>query len=272
MQTKTITYQSSSIFYRIAGQGKPVVLLHGFAEDGDIWQHQIEFLKDHFTVIIPDLPGTGKSDMIAGMSIDGMADVIKEILIIELSQFPLQQAVLIGHSMGGYITLAFAEKYPQLLTGFGLVHSSAFADNEEKKAARLKSIEFIKDKGAYEFLKTTIPGLFLTDAAGLKPPDPYVSVLIEKGKKFTPEALIAYYQAMITRQDRTEVLKTFKGPVLFIIGEHDKAIPFDQSLQQCYLPEQSDVHILQNSAHMGMVEEKDNVNKALLNFIQSTSL
>lgn len=271
MQTKNIAYQSSSIFYRIAGQGKPVVLLHGFAEDGHIWQHQIDFLKDHFTVIIPDLPGTGKSNMIAGMSIDDMAEVIKEILIIELSNFPLQQAVLIGHSMGGYITLAFAEKYPHLLTGFGLVHSSAFADNEEKKAARLKSIEFIKDKGAYEFLKTTIPGLFLTDTAGLKPPDPHVSILIEKGKNFTPEALIAYYQAMIARPDRIEVLKTFKTPILFIIGEHDKAIPFDQSMQQCYLPEQSEVHILRHSAHMGMVEETEKVNEVLLNFIQSAT-
>ncbi len=272
MQTKSITYQPSSIFYRVAGQGKPVVLLHGFAEDGDIWQHQIEFLKDHFTVIIPDLPGTGKSALINDMSVEGMAEVVKEILTAEMAGLPGEpaQSIILGHSMGGYITLAFAEKYPQLLKGFGLVHSSAFADNEEKKAARLKSIGFIKDKGAYEFLKTTIPGLFLTGADSSTPSNPHAAILIEKGKNFTPEALTAYYQAMIARPDRTEVLKTFNGPILFIIGVHDKAIPYDQSMQQCYLPQQSDVHILQNSAHMGMVEETDKVNEALLNFLQST--
>jgi pimeloyl-ACP methyl ester carboxylesterase len=259
METKSIAYQSAQIFYRITGNGKPVILIHGFAEDGEIWNNQIEFLKNDFTLIIPDLPGTGKSELIEDMSIEGMAESIKEIIIKE----NISQAIIIGHSMGGYITLAIAEKYPELISAFGLCHSSAFADNEEKKAARLKSINFIKNNGAYEFLKTTIPGLFLKPD-GYKP----CTDLIEKGKQFTPEALIKYYQAMIARPERIEVLKTFKDPVLFIIGEHDKAIPFEQSMQQCYLPAQSHVHILRNSAHMGMWEETDKVNTAMLQFLQ----
>jgi pimeloyl-ACP methyl ester carboxylesterase len=177
---------------------------------------------------------------------------------------------MLGHSMGGYITLAFAEKYSASLTAFGLVHSSAFADSEEKKAARRKSIDFIKNNGAYEFLKTSIPGLFKgSDGSkgsdGLEPYDP----LIEKGKNFTSDALIHYYQAMIARPDRTAVLKKFTGPILFIIGEHDNAVPFQQSLQQCYLPTVSHVHILRNSAHMGMLEESDNVNKILIDFLSA---
>ncbi len=259
METKTIQYQSAPIFYRITGSGKPVVLIHGFAEDGEIWNNQIEFLKDGFILIIPDLPGTGKSELIEDMSIEGMADLIKAIIVEE----NISQSIIIGHSMGGYITLAIAEKYPELISAFGLCHSSAFADNEEKKAARLKSIEFIKSNGAYEFLRTTIPGLFL-NPEGYKP----CTDLIEKGKSFTPEALIKYYKAMIARPERIEVLKTFNGPVLFIIGEHDKAIPFEQSMQQCYLPAQSHVHILRNSAHMGMLEETDKVNAAMLQFLQ----
>lgn len=264
METKTIQYQSAPIFYRITGSGKPVVLIHGFAEGGEIWNNQIEFLKNDFTLIIPDLPGTGKSELIEDMSIEGMADLIKAIIIKE----NISQAIIIGHSMGGYITLAIAEKYPELISAFGLCHSSSFADNEEKKAARLKSIEFIKSNGAYEFLKTTIPGLFLMGQDGSKPMDPNAAILIEKGKQFTPEALIKYYQAMIARPDRIKVLKNFNGPVLFIIGEHDKAIPFEQSMQQCYLPAQSHVHILRNSAHMGMLEETDKVNTAMLQFLQ----
>ena len=280
MLLKNITYQSAKIFYRITGTGKPVVLLHGFGEDGEIWDNQINFLKDHCTLIIPDLPGSGKSELIADMSIEGMAEVIKEIMTIELQQFSMQ-AVVIGHSMGGYITLALAEKYPQLLQSLGLFHSSAFADSEEKKAARLKSIGFIQNNGAYEFLKTSLPGLFLRGQEdrgldGSKPSDPYppdpysadITALVEKGRSFTPEALIHYYQAMIARPDRTAVLKNFSHPILFIIGEHDKAIPFEQSMQQCYLPAQSHIHILRNSAHMGMLEETDKANKALLQFLQ----
>jgi pimeloyl-ACP methyl ester carboxylesterase len=258
-----ITYHSAKIFYRIIGKGKPVVLLHGFGEDGAIWHNQINFLKDHFQLIIPDLPGSGKSEIIPDMSIEGMAELIKTIIDIELLKQPPQQISLIGHSMGGYITLAFAEKHPHLIDSFGLFHSSAFADNEEKKAARLKSITFIKNNGVYDFLKTSIPGLFLY-------PEGYQPCidLIEKAKQFTAEAIIKYYQAMIDRPDRTSVLKKFTGPVLFIIGVHDKAIPFEQSMQQCYLPVQSHIHILRNSAHMGMWEEMDKSNMQLLQFLQ----
>lgn len=261
MAHKTITYQSSKIFYRTIGKGRLVVLIHGFAEDGDIWKNQIEFLKDHFRLIIPDLPGSGKSELIDDMSIEGMAEVIKAILLNE----NIESCRMAGHSMGGYITLAFAEKYPDLLSSFALVHSSAFADSEEKKANRLKSIEFIRKNGAFEFLKATIADLFTeTWSSNNKEP---VEQQIEKSKSFTDEAIIQYYQAMINRPDRTHVLKNFSNPILFIIGEHDKAVPFQQSMQQCYLPNQAHIHILRNSAHMGMLEEANKVNEALLQLI-----
>ena len=273
MQQHNFLYQPSNTFYRTVGCGKPVVLLHGFGEDGEIWNRQINFLKDQFTLIIPDLPGSGKSDMIADMSIEGMAEVIKEIINIELQKHPpeAEGAVVIGHSMGGYITLAIAEKYPQLLSAFGLFSSSAFADSEEKKVARTKSIEFIQKNGAYEFLKTAIPGLFLVGQEDRRHDTTDIEFLVEKGRHFTPEALISYYQAMIARPDRTTVLKAFTRPVLFIIGEHDKAVPFTQSMQQCYLPSQTHIHILRNSAHMGMWEETDKANIALRQFLSEAT-
>lgn len=240
------------------------MLLHGFGEDGEIWSRQAEYLKEHFYLVIPDLPGSGTSMQLAADSsqlaigMDDYADVIKSILDEE----KITGCTMLGHSLGGYITLAFAEKYPSSLSAFGLVHSSAFADSEEKKSARKKSIAFIKNNGAYEFLKTSIPGLF-------KAPNNSAAyaALIEKGRNFTPEALIQYYEAMIARPDRTKVLKTFTGPILFIIGEHDNAVPFQQSLQQCYLPDISQVHILRNSAHMGMLEETGRVNEMVAGFL-----
>ena len=261
MTEKTIQYQSSSIFYRTTGKGKPVVLIHGFAEDGDIWKNQIEFLKEHFFLIIPDLPGSGKSTVISNHLAVGIEDYT-EVIKAVLDEEKITSCIMTGHSMGGYITLAFAEKYPELLSSIALVHSSAFADSEEKKANRLKSIEFVKKNGAYEFLKAVIIDLFTEKWASENAA--VVETQVEKGKDFTDEAIIQYYRAMIARPDRTHVLKSFSKPVLFIIGRHDKAVPFEQSMQQCYLPVQSHIHILRHSAHMGMLEEAGKLNNALL--------
>lgn len=263
-------YKSSIITYQVIGKGKPLLLIHGFGEDGNIWQNQIEHLKHNYQLIIPHLPGSGGSDMIDDMSIEGMAECIKELYDHEVqNSSPFGGSWVGAHSMGGYIALALIEKHPNLFNSFGLIHSTAFADSEEKKAARLKSIEFIKEYGAYEFLKTTIPNLFYRGQHGSKPSDPYIDTLIEQGKTFTDEALIAYYNAMINRPDRTNVLKSFTKPILFIIGEHDLAVPFTQSMQQCHLPQQSNVHILRNSAHMGMWEEMDKTNKIIRDFLDS---
>ncbi len=269
MEVKKITYQNAKICYRVTGNGKPVLLLHGFGEDGNVWQPQVDFLKNYFRLIIPDIPGSGLSDVVTDANIDTYADIIKQVIDAEFTNPAFQIAeelVIIGHSMGGYITLAFAEKYPGYLTSFGLFHSSAFSDNEEKKQARLKAIDFVTANGAHAFLKTSIPGLFTKLFAENFPER--IEALIEAGKNFSPEALIQYYQAMITRPDRREVLKTFPRPILFIIGEHDTAIPFQISLQQCYLPVQSHVHILTKSGHMGMWEETGKANELLLQFLQ----
>jgi pimeloyl-ACP methyl ester carboxylesterase len=273
MESNTFTYQSSKIFYRVLGAGKPLILIHGFAEDGDIWSNQINALQQYFQLIIPDLPGSGKSELIADMSIEGMAEVIKELITHEL-KFLRQTAEaeeafvpIAGHSMGGYIALAIAEKYPQLISSIALVHSTAFADSEEKKANRLKSIEFVKKNGAFEFLKAVITDLFTEEWAAANPEA--IELQIEKCKSFSDEAIIQYYKTMINRPDRTEVLKNFNKPIHFIIGEQDKAIPFQQSLQQSYLPNQSYINILRNTAHMGMLEEQEKVNKILIDFMSA---
>ncbi len=262
MLEKSIQFQNTNIVYRVIGNGKPVMLLHGFGENSTVWEPQIEALKNHYQLIIPDIPGSGKSALVASANIDTYAGVIKAICDEEKIS---QLHSLIGHSMGGYITLGVAEKYASLLNSFGLFHSSAFADTEEKKQTRKKAIEFIKEKGAYSFLKTSTPGLFTQafkdDHSGK------VDELIDAGKSFSNDALIQYYEAMIARPDRTIILRTFLKPILFIIGEHDQAIPFDSSLQQCHLPAQSHVHILRQSAHMGMWEEVEKANTILIDFL-----
>ena len=268
---KQLDYKEASISYTIIGSGEPVVLIHGFSEDSDLWKYQIEFLKNKFQLIVPDLPGSGLSQVDSWqltvgsetLSVEWMADCIKSILDKE----QISSCITIGHSMGGYITLALAEKYPELLTKFGLFHSTAFADSAEKIQKRRKVIEFIKENGATIFLKQSIPDLFASAFSANHPEE--ITGLIERGKSFTPEALIQYYEAMIARPDRTAILENFNKPILFIIGEEDKAVPLQDSLKQCHLPSISHVHILKEVAHMGMWEEKEKCNHALTEFLSA---
>jgi len=263
MDSRSILFNTTKVYYRIKGKGEPLVLLHGFGEDSSVWDSITEQLSANYLLIIPDIPGSGKSELLRGddISISGYADCIKAILDNEA----VSKCTLIGHSMGGYIALAFAEKYEQMLNGFGLFHSSAYADDEEKKASRRKAIEFIKANGGYAFLKTSLPGLF-SDKYKAEYPE-VVEDFVERSKSFTDEALIQYYNAMINRPDRTEVLKTFPRPVLFIIGEKDVAIPFAASMKQCHLPIISDVNIFPEVGHMGMIEEPEKCIQYILSFI-----
>jgi pimeloyl-ACP methyl ester carboxylesterase len=288
---KELLYQNKKIFYRSEGIGKPVLFIHGFGENGEVWKTQIGFLKDNlpadetgFKLIIPDLPGSGKSEMIDDMSIEGMAEVIKTILDDCLQKENIStaesskalsfrvpiasgmgEACIIGHSMGGYVTLAFAEKYPEYLKAFGLFHSTAYADNEEKKTARRKAIEFISQHGASEFLKNITPGLFSSTTKDERPEliDQFISGL----NNFSSSALVSYYMTMMQRPDRTTILKKATVPILFIIGEQDNAVPLQDSLRQCHLPEKSYIHILHHSGHMGMLEEAYISNYILKNFL-----
>lgn len=276
--SRFIQYKNKSIHYRVYGKGRPVILLHGLPADNRIWNDIAIELQNEFLIITPDLPGSGESEMLDGenISIEDYADVIKAIVDFELSEVlslgeparagtngDLGEVSLIGHSMGGYITLAFAEKYPELLNGFGLFHSTAYADDAEKKQTRGKAIDFIKANGAYPFLKTSTPNLF-ADRGHLKE----MEDMVEEGKKFNASALIQYYYAMINRPDRTAVIKDFRNPVLFIIGERDSVVPLQASLQQCYLPEISHVHIL-DTGHMGMIEVRERSLQALKSFLKN---
>ncbi|MES2003205.1 MAG: alpha/beta hydrolase [Bacteroidota bacterium] len=284
---KIFTYQSTNIAYTLQGSGTPVVLLHGFGEDSRIWDEQVLFLQKHCTLIVPDLPGSGKSGLlsletgdwsleygkstpdsrlqspVSIVSIDDYADVIHALLQHE----NIASCILLGHSMGGYIVLAFAEKYASMLTGFGLVHSTAFADSEEKKQVREKAIALIEEYGPHPFLKNTIPNLFGKLFKGVHPEK--MDLLIEQGKAFSKEALQQYYRAMMHRPDRGHVLKSNYLPVLFVIGTEDIAAPMEDVLKQVSLPNISYIYVLQGTGHMGMWESAEKLNQLLLVFINS---
>ncbi len=258
---KSIQYQNKKIFYRSIGSGKPVMLVHGFGEDGTVWDKQVEFLKDKCYLIVPDLPGSGKSEIVNDMSMEGLAEVLHSIIHEE----NIDKWTVIGHSMGGYITLALVENYWNHVNAFSLFHSTAYADTEEKKETRKKGIEFIKQHGAFEFLKTSTPNLFSPHTKRQNPNS--INNFISSLANFSADALIAYYHGMIQRPDRTAILKKTENPVLFVAGEHDNAVPPDDILKQCHLPEKSYIHVLKNSGHMGMMEETEKANRILHDFL-----
>lgn len=304
MQTKEINYQGKRLVYRTAGSGPAVVLLHGFGEEGSVWKGQFDLFPDH-QLIVPDLPGSGESEAIEDMSMEGLADAVKAMIDVErtgppasqggsglaqgqlgqdannntassqsevsaMADFPLGGggAVLIGHSMGGYITLAFAENYPERLRSFGLFHSTAFADSEEKKETRRKGIRFLQEHGAAEFLKTATPNLYAPQTRAQHPE--WIAEHLAAVRNFSADSLVRYYTAMIQRPDRTAVLSKAKVPVLFVLGSYDTAVPLQDGLKQCHLPQIAYIHVLKNSAHMGMKEELNEANAILSQFVNAT--
>jgi pimeloyl-ACP methyl ester carboxylesterase len=257
--------EQSMLEYNKYGQGFPVVLLHGFGEDNTIWNNQIVVLKDHCQLIIPNLQGTGSSPLMkdkSSLSIEDMADDIQ--LLLEKEK--ITQCILLGHSMGGYITLAFAEKYPQYLKGFGLIHSTAYPDSEEKKNNRLRSIDIIEEYGGYSFLKNTIPNLFSVRFKFNN--EESVEELIQKSKTFSNTSLQAYCHAMMTRPARTQQLINTSIPVLLIAGTEDIAAPLKDLKEQSLLSTMIEFHILERVGHMGMWEAPQEINQLVLSFIK----
>lgn len=240
-----------------------VVLIHGFAEDARIWDNIIPELEPAYKVIAPDLPGSGTSTANTDeVTMESMAEFIKELLDRE----NIDTCSMIGHSMGGYITLAFAEKYPEKLNRFGLFHSTAYADSDEKKETRRKNIDFIQKHGSAKFITQTVPNLFSEESRAQYPQ--LVKNMIERYSNFLPGSLVNYTRAMMNRPDRIHVLKTFKKPVLFIMGENDTAVPLEQGLKQCSIPGFSYIYIATHSGHLGMLEEPVFCVKALKEFLQ----
>jgi pimeloyl-ACP methyl ester carboxylesterase len=262
MREHALIEKDVSLFYKISGKGDTVILLHGFGEDGSVWDHYVPELKKNYTLLIPDLAGSGNSTAnMEGITIDTLADHVNMILVKE----DVRSCYMIGHSMGGYVALAFAEKYSDKLLGLGLFHSTAFADDEEKKANRLKNIEFIRKHGAAKFITQTMPNLFSEEYKNEHPE--VVQDIIEKYSSFSPTSLVAYTEAMMTRPDRTHVLKEFGKPVLLIIGEKDNAVPLEQSLRLCKIADFAYIYIGTHSGHMGMLEEPEFCLKAIQDFL-----
>ncbi|MFK8009128.1 MAG: alpha/beta fold hydrolase [Saprospiraceae bacterium] len=256
-----IKFKERKINYSSRGKGAAIVFLHGFCEDSSVWDDFISVFKSNKIIRI-DLPGFGSSEPIDHPSVELFADVVKSVL----NHLEIRKCHLIGHSMGGYVSLAFAKKYASSLSGLGIFHSFPYADSKEKKAGRAKSIEFIKKNSHFHYVKQLFPNLF--PPAFLSSNNFLVNKMIHRASSFPQAGIIGGLELMMNRPDNSEILKNIKCPVLFIIGRDDKVIPFDKSMEQTALPDIAHIHVLEGVGHMGMFEATKDTRKIIKQFLK----
>ena len=238
--------------YGVSGKGPVLVLVHGFAEDHRIWNPILERGIDGLKCLVPVLPGTGASPLaLNSLSLLDLADALNDML----EQETKDPCILVGHSMGGYITAAFAERFPLQLEGIGFIHSSVYADDDIKKENRLKGIALIEKGGKAHFLQQLVPALY--SAASQEKIGDKIREHLAMAMKVPDKTMCVYYAAMRERPDRSALLAQFKKPVLFVLGEYDLAVPLEVGLRQSILPKITDLAIIRDVAHTSMHENPE---------------
>lgn len=216
-------------------------------------------LTNKFQVLRIDLPGFGKSKIDAPVSIAEMADGVKEVV----DALKVEKLVLVGHSMGGYVGLEFAKKYPENLIGLSLFHTHPFADTEEMKKARLVSAKLVEGGDVAAYVRRLYKILFGEDFKNEK----LREKLINRAAEYSDIALANGQRAMGERPDNSSVLENIDCPVQFIIGTEDKAVSDKFSREQTHLPQVADIHILQGIGHMGMFEDSKTTTRIVKDFL-----
>ncbi|PLX00176.1 MAG: alpha/beta hydrolase [Marinilabiliales bacterium] len=257
---KLLTLNNGNIGYKTEGSGPCIVLLHGFLESSDTWGGFSQKLSEYYTVISPDLPGHGSSSVFGfDHPMEFMASAVKAILDAE----NIDSAVVCGHSMGGYVSLAFAKAYPGVMKGLILFHSHASADSEEVKENRLRTVKVVEEN-KLGFITSFVPSLF--SPANTARLEGEITRLQEESKKTTTEGVTAALLGMRSRKSSLGLLTTAQYPVLFISGKQDSRIPLDKALSQMVLPPHSEALILDNTGHMGFIEQPQKTVSAVIGF------
>ena len=262
-------YGIDELAYFDEGKGRQTILLiHGFGEDNTVWKNQIVFLSAHYRIIAPNLPGVQCNPLAIHHSQAPSIRMYVEVLHELMHHLGIEQYFIVGHSMGGYIGLSFADYYINHVQGLLLLHSTTYEDNEAKKMSRMKVAEFIQEWGVSKYLETATPNLF-GDAFKKTNPETIQDV-IDGGLGTSQEAMIQFVFAMRNRKAMTHLLQQSNMPVWMIAGIADLAVTIQDSLEQIKLLPSSNSLVLENVGHMGMFEATDQVNEFIHQCIQTT--
>lgn len=258
---KTILHKNTKIAYSETGKGTAVVLLHGFLENATMWDFYVPEFSKKYRVITIDLLGHGQSECMGYLhTMEDMADAVHAVL----HELRIRKAIFVGHSMGGYVALAFAELYPDNVKGIVLLNSTSRADSEERKGNRDRAIVCVK-KDYSTFIRMSIANLFSEDNRE-KLSEEIENVKLEALK--TPlQGIVAALEGMKTRNDREVLLHFAPYPIMLILGEKDPVLNFDETKEQIDGTEVKFASF--PDGHMSHIENRNKLGKLLMDFFKT---
>jgi len=255
-----VNYRNINVHYSSQGKGRSVVLLHGFLENLNMWRDITKELSKKNRVISIDLLGHGKTDNLGYIhTMEEQAKIVKFVL----NYLKLRKYILVGHSMGGYTSLAFAELYAESLKGICLMNSSALPDSNERKANRDRAVEAVKYKSEI-FVKMAIPNLFAEDNIEMFKNE--IKQVTKEALQISTRGIIAALEGLKIRKDYTYLYHTLKIPIQMIIGKKDPALDYESLIEQT-----NDTNVLLiefPDGHMSHFENKHELINALKLFIK----
>ncbi len=264
-QHRTLTVDGRTVHYRDEGRQhtQTLVLLHGFMQNLDVWSSYVLSYMNQLRVITIDLPGHGLTSTFCDVhTTDFMAGIVKEVL----NACGVEQCVMVGHSMGGYVALAFADRYPYCLRGLGLINSHAMADTEERRVARQDVCQQVKANRA-GYILGFVPSLFDDSCRAALSKD--IKDLQDQCLEVSEASIVAAQRGMAQRPSRIATLAGIDVPVYFIYGKNDPRIPIELAVTQTLLPRHSESLLLADVAHMAFIEEREYLKPRLANFVDT---
>lgn len=257
---KNILYKNTNISFTDSGKGNAIVLLHGFLENKKMWTEYVDLFSEKYRVITIDLLGHGETDCLGYVhEMEENAAVVNEVL----SSLEIPKAIILGHSMGGYVGLAFAELYPEKIQKLVLLNSTSKEDSAEKKLNRARAIKAVK-QNYVSFVSLAVANLFSENNRTK------LAAVIEKVKEEalkTPlQGIIASLEGMKIRKDREALIKANLFPVLLILGKKDPVLNYEESLSQI---EDTTAELVSfEDGHMSHIENKEALKTVLLHFFE----
>ncbi|MGH2665469.1 alpha/beta fold hydrolase [Flavobacterium sp.] len=260
---KQITYKNIQIGYSDTGKGPALVLLHGFLENATMWGFYMDVFAKNYRVITIDLLGHGRTECLGYIhTMEDMADAVHAVL----NKLHIQEAVFTGHSMGGYVALAFAELYPNALKGMVLLNSTSYEDSEERKANRDRAIKCVK-KDYTTFIRMSIANLFSEDNRE-RLDDTIEAVKIEALKN-PLQGIVAALEGMKIRKNREVLLHLSSFPILLVLGEKDPVLNYEENKKQI---DGTNVQFASfPDGHMTAIENRDELIPVLQDFFKMCS-
>lgn len=248
------------------GRGRAIVLLHAFPLDHTLWKDQRDALSPRYRVICPDLPGHGRSPLLSSpTTVDGMADAILELLD---TLAMTERVVLGGISMGGYVALSLAVRYPERLCGLMLFDTKSATDVPAAAVLREKNARMIETTGKTDdFIDGMLPKL-LADATRQRNPD-LIARLSKIMRETSPEVVSTTLRALASRPDRTDELAKIRVPTLITVGEHDAISPPAEMKAMAERIPHALFKIIPGSGHLPPIENPAAVNDAIGAFLSS---